>query len=114
MATRDTAKPLAAPCPICGREMIPGPSVDRHHWVPRSRGGDACVTMHRVCHRMLHRVFDERQLAEAYHDAATIRAHPDIRRFVKWLQRKPPDYVDWPRTPDGSAQYRRARRRRRR
>lgn len=54
------------PCPLCGRPMIAGPSVDRHHWVPKSEGG---------------------------------RAHPEVRRFVAWVRRQPPEYLDWPRAP---------------
>ena len=41
------------PCPVCGRPLIEGPSVDRHHLVPRSQGGrdtwENCVTACRRC-----------------------------------------------------------------
>jgi len=57
--------------------MIAGPSVDRHHWHPKSQGGTETEWLHRVCHRML-------------------LAHPDIIKFVKWVRKKPVDYVDWP------------------
>ena len=85
------------PCPLCGRPMVPGPSVDRHHWVPRTEGGRTAEAMHRVCHRMIHRVLDERSLARAYASAEALRAHPDIARFIQWVQKKPADYVDWPK-----------------
>jgi len=78
------------PCEICGRPMHAGPSVDRHHWVPRTHGGRVASTVHLVCHRMIHRVFSDRDLASAYRDMA---------RFIAWVRRKPHDYVDWPRTP---------------
>ena len=87
------------PCPVCGREMLDGPSVDRHHWVPKSEGGRASEFLHVVCHRMIHRVFDERELAADYADPEAVRAHPEIERFVKWVRRKPADYVDWPKSP---------------
>lgn len=79
--------------------MIDGPSVDRHHWVPKSEGGRATDFTHVVCHRMIHRVFDERELATTYADPEAVRAHPEIERFVKWVRRKPADYVDWPKEP---------------
>ncbi len=87
------------PCPICGRAMIEGPSVDRHHWVPRSAGGEETAVLHKVCHRMIHRLFDEKSLAAHYADPATLRDHPEIQRFITWVRRQPPEYVDWPRSP---------------
>lgn len=92
-------RPELGPCPLCGRGMIDGPSVDRHHWVPKSEGGRATEFIHVVCHRMIHRVFDERELATSYADPAAVRAHPEIARFVTWVRRQPPDYVDWPKAP---------------
>ena len=72
--------------------MIAGPSVDRHHLVPKTAGGRVTVWMHRICHRQIHAVLDERSLALAYNDAAALRAHPDIARFVRWVQKKPPEF----------------------
>ena len=85
------------PCPLCGRAMIEGPSVDRHHWVPRTEGGREAVAMHKVCHRMVHRVLDERTLARDYATAEALRSHPEIQRFIAWVKKKPPDYIDWPK-----------------
>ena len=89
------------PCPICGRAMIEGPSVDRHHWVPRKEGGIEATFLHVVCHRMIHRLFDEKALAADFTDPAALREHPDIQRFVAWVRRQPADYVDWPKSPRG-------------
>ncbi len=77
--------------------MIDGPSVDRHHWVPRTKGGREMETLHLICHRMIHRVFSEKELATRYSDPAAILEHPDIQRFVAWVRRQPAEYVDWPR-----------------
>jgi hypothetical protein len=87
------------PCPVCGREMIPGDSVDRHHWIPRTRGGRESEFLHVICHRMIHRVFSEKELEREFSDPATVQAHPAIADFVRWVRRKPADYVDWPRAP---------------
>ena len=87
------------PCPVCGRDMVDGPSVDRHHWVPRTEGGCETGYLHLICHRMIHRVFDEKQLATAYAEPSAVRSHPEIRRFVAWVRRQPLEYVDWPRKP---------------
>lgn len=86
-------------CPICGRPLPEGAAIDRHHWIPRTHGGRESAVLHVVCHRMIHRLFDETALATRYRDAQTIRDHPEMARFIRWVRRKPPDFVDWPRTP---------------
>lgn len=73
--------------------MHAGPSVDRHHLVPKTAGGRETVWMHRICHRKIHSVLDERALADHYADPADLRAHPEIARFVRWVQRKPIEFT---------------------
>jgi hypothetical protein len=81
------------PCPLCGRPMLAGASVDRHHLVPKAQGGRETVWMHRICHRKIHSVLDERSLATDYADPASLRAHPEIARFLRWVARKPPEFL---------------------
>lgn len=81
------------PCPICGRDMIAGPSVDRHHWIPRREGGADWSYLHRICHKKLHNLFDERTLATLYNTAEACREHPEIVKFVKWVRKQPPEYM---------------------
>ncbi len=81
------------PCPLCGRPMLPGPSVDRHHWVPRADGGRDWGWMHRICHKKIHAVIDRKTLARDYTDAARLRAHPEIAAFIKWVRRKHPEFT---------------------
>lgn len=78
--------------------MVDGPSIDRHHWVPRSRGGRQQSAMHQVCHRKIHAVLSEAELAHDYADAEALRAHPEIARFIAWVQRKPPEWNAWHRS----------------
>lgn len=86
------------PCPICGRPLIDGPSVNRHHLVPRSEGGRETVRLHRICHRKLHSLWTERELARAFAGFEAIRAHPEMRAFIRWVRRKPPEF--YARTAD--------------
>ena len=93
------ADPAPAPCPLCQRPMVPGPSLDRHHTLPRSHGGSATVTMHKICHRAIHAMLSERELAEdfaggASGDFARLRAHPPLAQFVAWVRKRPPEYYD--------------------
>ncbi|HYD99513.1 MAG TPA: HNH endonuclease signature motif containing protein [Alphaproteobacteria bacterium] len=80
-------------CPLCGREMIAGPSVEEHHLVPRSEGGRETAALHRVCHRKIHAELDERELAQRYNTAEALRAHPAIAAFIRWVARKPPEFT---------------------
>ena len=90
---------VLGPCPICGRTMLAGPTVNRHHWVPRSKGGNDAADLHVVCHRMLHRLFSETELATLYNTPEAARVHPKMARFIAWVRRKPADFVDRPRSP---------------
>lgn len=97
---------VAAPppdCPLCGRPIVPGPSADLHHRVPRSEGGrtepDNLATLHRICHRKLHASFSERELAREFSDWAALRAHPEIAAFVRWVAGKPAEFYDGTRRP---------------
>lgn len=87
------------PCPLCGRPMVDGPGIDRHHWVPKTEGGREQSPMHQVCHRKIHAVLSEKDLASEFADPAALRSQPEIARFVAWVQRKPPEWNDWHRSP---------------
>jgi len=66
--------------------------VDRHHVVPKSRGGRVTVRMHRICHHKLHSVFTAAELARIGEDFERLRAHPEVARFVAWVRRRPPHF----------------------
>ena len=86
-------------CPLCGRPLEPGPSVDEHHLVPRSQGGKAKSTIHRICHRKIHATLSERELAADYSHWAALQAHPEIAAFVTWVANKPATFYDNSRRP---------------
>lgn len=87
------------PCPLCGRPMIAGPSVDRHHWRPRRQGGRAWSWLHVVCHRKIHAELSEATLAATHHTPEALKADPAIAAFLKWVAGKPPEFVDHHRRP---------------
>jgi hypothetical protein len=91
-ATSDDPRPDLGPCPLCGRPLIPGPSVDAHHLVPRSQGGRATVTMHRVCHSKIHSLFTEQELRDSYDTLDKLRQHPEIAKFIRFVRKKDPEY----------------------
>ena len=79
-------------CPLCGRPLVPGPSVDEHHLVPRSQGGTAKERVHRICHRKIHATFGEKELARDFPTWQALREHPVIADFVAWVASKPPEF----------------------
>jgi len=78
-------------CALCGRS-IPPAQRDAHHLVPKSRGGAETVWLHRVCHRQVHALFTETELARSYASAEALRGHPVMARFLAWVSDKPPDF----------------------
>jgi hypothetical protein len=86
-------------CPLCGRPLVPGPSVNEHHMVPRSHRGRDTVTMHRICHSKIHTVFSEQELARYYNTVERLLENEEIRKVVSWVRKKDPEYFDRNRTP---------------
>jgi hypothetical protein len=81
--------------------MIPGASVDRHHWVPKSQGGTDMVFLHRVCHQKIHSVLSEKEIARGFSTPESLRTHPQIIAFLRWVARKPPEFMGRHRPPIG-------------
>ncbi|MEA3388732.1 HNH endonuclease [Sphingobium sp. CCH11-B1] len=77
-------------CWLCGRPL--GSRVEWHHPLPKSRGGRTTTPVHPICHRSIHATLGNAELARRYADAAALRAHPDIARFLAWIADKPPDF----------------------
>jgi hypothetical protein len=80
-------------CPLCDR-LIPPAQRDAHHLVPKSRGGVQTTWLHRICHRQLHALFSESELARNYHEVEALRQHPEMVRFLDWVRRKPDDFFE--------------------
>jgi len=80
-------------CPLCERE-IPPSQRDAHHLVPKSKGGRDTEYMHRICHRQIHALFTETELAKQFNSVDALLAHPGIQRFVEWVKSKPADLME--------------------
>ena len=76
-------------CKLCDRPL--GQKREKHHIIPKSKGGTETALVHPICHRKIHKVFTRTELVKL----GTIEAlkdHPDMAAFIKWLARKPPDF----------------------
>lgn len=72
--------------------MVAGASVDRHPFLPKSRGGREWEWVHRICHRKIHSLFTEAELERDYADPVRLRAHPEMARFISWVAHRPPEF----------------------
>lgn len=84
-------------CGLCGRHT----ELTFHHLIPRKvhrrrffqrnyRREDlaAGVDLCRLCHKGLHRLFDEMTLARQLNSLEALRADPGVRRHVEWVRKQ--------------------------
>lgn len=76
-------------CPLCQRPL--GERREKHHIIPKSKGGTETVNVHPICHRKIHKVFSRAELASLGSIEALL-AHPEIVNFISWIANKPPDF----------------------
>lgn len=81
-------------CPLCRRPIPPGVPANRHHLVPRLRGGKRgpVLLMHRMCHDEIHASLTETELARAFATPEALRADPRLARFIAWVEGKDPGF----------------------
>jgi 5-methylcytosine-specific restriction protein A len=81
-------------CPLCDRPIPPGARSSRHHLVPRLKGGTHLDTerLHQICHSAIHARFTEAELARHLSDIESLRADPEIARFLAWVRTKPDNF----------------------
>lgn len=81
-------------CPLCLRVLDLSSST--HHLVPKLKGGNKgeTVELHEICHRKIHSLFDEGEIANYYFTIEKLLDHDEIKKFVKWVSKKPPNFVD--------------------
>jgi hypothetical protein len=80
-------------CPLCERPIPPG-QVDAHHLIPKSKGGKSVVNLHRICHRQIHALLTESELASQYPTIDSLLQYPEMSRFIRWVRGKPADFFE--------------------
>ncbi|MEM7700081.1 MAG: HNH endonuclease [Verrucomicrobiota bacterium] len=80
-------------CPLCQRP-IPPHLESRHHLIPKSKGGKGgpIAVLHTICHKKLHKVFSEKELARRFSTIEALLQNEEIVRFVKWVKKRPPEF----------------------
>ncbi|MEH3144609.1 MAG: restriction endonuclease [Methylobacterium frigidaeris] len=81
-------------CPLCERPIPAGARQSRHHLTPKLKGGThgETVQLHQICHSAIHARFSEAEIARRLADVASLRADPDLARFLAWVRTKPDDF----------------------
>ena len=80
-------------CPLCDRN-IPKAQIDAHHLIPKSHKGTETVMLHRICHRQIHALFTETELARQFNTVDKLKSQEEILRFIQWVKQKPDDFFE--------------------
>ncbi len=83
-------------CELCGRCVD---IVTLHHLYPRSQGKRRkmkaaelpTARLCSACHRQLHILFSNRELAARFSSIEQLRAEPNVQKFVEWIARQDPN-----------------------
>jgi len=91
-------------CPICNR-LTPPKCQEEHHLIPRSirkrnkyadmpqlKKGNQTITVCISCGDMLHKLFEEKELADTYNNIEKILANEDVIKWAKWVGKKAGDF----------------------
>lgn len=81
-------------CPICQRPLIKGPSINEHHLIPKAEKGKDTVLIHVICHSKIHSIWHENELRDYYHTIERIISDERMSKFIKWVQKKEPEFMD--------------------
>jgi hypothetical protein len=69
-----------------------GMRIERHHPIPKAKGGRETVPVHPFCHRAIHANLSNGQLRRIGADVGALRGDPGIAAFLQWVADKPPDF----------------------
>jgi hypothetical protein len=67
--------------------------VTLHHLKPKQKGGKAedRTPLCRPCHKQVHAVFSNGDLAKLYTDISALRQAPLMVPFIKWIRKQRPE-----------------------
>ena len=74
-------------CPLCLRSIPANIAQSKHHLIPKLKGEKTGETdlLHHICHKEIHEVLPEAELARDYHSIDALRLHPKIAKFIDWI-----------------------------
>ncbi|MCP3026723.1 HNH endonuclease [Halobacillus sp. A5] len=77
-------------CALCGRKAV---NLTEHHLVPKQQGGTNGLTamLCSACHRQIHALFTNEELADFYHSLERLADHPQMEKYLKWVKKQDPE-----------------------
>ena len=52
--------------------------MTQNYLYPKSKGGKSTEYLHRICHKQIHALFNENELAKILNTAESLRTHSDM------------------------------------
>lgn len=74
-------------CQICGR-LPPEKHQEKHHLVPKSRGGKETIDVCAACGDQIHVLFTIKQLEKEYNTLDKLLNNSKIQTWIKWIRKK--------------------------
>ena len=62
--------------------------------IPKSKGGKSTEYLHQICHKQIHALFNENELAKILNTAELLRNHSDMQTFINWVKNKPDNFYE--------------------
>ncbi|REJ08414.1 HNH endonuclease [Halobacillus trueperi] len=77
-------------CDLCARSPV---KTTEHHLIPKQYGGVEGPTamLCSACHRQIHALFTNEELAAFYHSVERLKDHPDMQKYLRWVKKQDPE-----------------------
>ena len=82
-------------CPLCDRIIPENVPQSIHHLIPKSKGGKGgkTVLLHHICHKQIHLLFKENELARSMNNIQDLKNHQKLKKFINWIKKRPPSFL---------------------
>ena len=80
-------------CQLCTREMK---NLTVHHLIPRQHTKrknleiSSTIDICSPCHRQIHALYDNKRLAKELNTIETLKAEPQMSKFLAWIKKQNP------------------------
>ena len=75
-------------CPLCGRTMPAKTYLEKHHLVPRSKGGTETESICVDCGNQVHELFSNNELRDVYNTIGALKRDERVWRWIKWVRKQ--------------------------
>ena len=75
-------------CPLCERLVPSERYLEKHHLVPRSKGGKETEKLCVDCANQVHELFTNNELRDTYNTIEALKRDERVWRWVRWIRKK--------------------------